>query len=59
MKINKEQLISVCLGLVNLINKNVDQDFLDTEPEEICLDYELKIGKVSFKLSGLDTEAKK
>ena len=51
MIISKEQLIAICLGLVNLVNKIFDQDFLDTKPTEIDLSYELGNFKVSFKLS--------
>lgn len=51
MKITKEHLISICLGLVNLVNKNFTQDFLDTNPSEINLSYELGTFNVSFKLT--------
>lgn len=57
MKINKENLISVCLGLTNLVNKNFTQDFLETEPAEIDLSYKIGNLRVSFKLTEIEKEA--
>lgn len=51
MNISKEQLVSVCLGLANLVNKSISGDFLKTRPAEIDLNYDVGNLHVSFKLS--------
>lgn len=51
MNISKEQLVSVCLGLANLVNKSISGDFLKTRPTEIDLNYDVGNLHVSFKLA--------
>lgn len=51
MNISKEQLVSVCLGLANLVNNRISPKFLETQPAEIDLNYDVGNLHVSFKLS--------
>lgn len=51
MNISKEQLVSVCLGLANLVNKSISGDFLKTQPAEIDLNYDVGNLHVSFRLA--------
>lgn len=51
MNISKEQLVSVCLGLANLVNKSISGDFLKTRPTEIDLNYDVGNLHVSFRLA--------
>ncbi|HJD19501.1 MAG TPA: hypothetical protein IAB21_03475 [Candidatus Avelusimicrobium excrementipullorum] len=49
MNINKQQLISIGLGLVSLLNKNIGDEFLENSPEKLEINYELPSGfSVSF-----------
>lgn len=49
MNINKQQLISIGLGLVSQLNRSVVDDFLETSPEKLEINYDLPSGfSVSF-----------
>lgn len=58
MNISKEQLVSVCLGLANLVNKNISGDFLKTRPTEIDLNYDVGNLHVSFRLAEKQEDTK-
>lgn len=53
----KDRLIGICLGLTNLVNKNISQDFLATEPKDIKINYSLGEYDVAFKVSRKNKEA--
>lgn len=51
MNISKEQLVSVCLGLANLVNNRIPPDFLGTKLAKINLNYDVGNLHVSFELA--------
>lgn len=59
MNISKEQLVSVSLGLANLLNNRISPEFLETQPAEIDLNYDVGNLHVSFKLSEKKQRVKK
>lgn len=58
MNISKEQFVSVCLGLANLVNNRISPDFLGTKPAEINLNYDVGNLHVSFKLAEKQEDTK-
>lgn len=56
MKIKKEQVVDFALQCARMINAQLTQDILDSEPEEVDTSFNTKSYKVSFKVEPKDDE---
>ena len=56
MKIKKEQVVDFALQCARMVNAQLTQDFLDMGPEDVCISFDTKSYKVSFKVESKDEE---
>ena len=56
MHIQKETLMDFAIHIIRQINVNINQEYLDTKPKSIGIEFETKNYKVSFIVTGKKNE---
>lgn len=56
MEIKKEQVVDFALQCARMVNAQLTQDFLDLEPQDVCISFDTKSYKVSFKVEPKEEE---
>jgi len=56
MKIKKEQVVDLALQCARMVNAQLMQDILDSEPQDVGISFNTKSYKVSFKIEPKDEE---